>query len=458
MSHQDLHARGMRLNSADLLKALQWLTGGADWSAVRMRSESSWKPQWLAWAAMLWAWSNETTLTERFFCAQRLIRHLQGECAKASTSYQAFLKVLIRWTAPLLTAIQITLRKRMCSLFPENWRQHGFVVFAVDGSKIDLPRTCSNQQAYAHSRKKSKRNRRKKPFDRSATKMTERPSLLLTMLYHMGLQLPWDWRIGPTESSERQHALEMLEGLPPGSLLTGDAGFVGYDFAATVLASGCDLLVRVGASITLLRKLGYVRESNGTVYVWADKAMRKRKRPLVFRLIVMQATRHPVYLITSVRSKRKLSENQVVEFYRSRWGVEVFYRSFKQTFGRRKLKSHAAVPAIVELQWSLAGLWAIGLYTSYEQASKTQPLPQLSMARALQAFRATARDYLHPQRRHQRLRELLRKAVLDEYPRDNKDSRDYPRRAKEKPAGKPIIKRATKSQILLAKQLRTKNG
>lgn len=122
------------------------------------------------------------------------------------------------------------------------------------------------------------------------------------------------------------------------------------------------------------------------------------------------------YLITSVRSKCKLSENQVVEFYRSRWGVEVFYRSFKQTFGRRKLKSHAAVPAIVELQWSLAGLWAIGLYTSYEQASKTQPLPQLSMARAIQAFRATARDYLHPQRRHQRLSELLRKAVLDEYP------------------------------------------
>jgi hypothetical protein len=107
MSHQDSHARGMRLNSADLLKALQWLTGGTDWSAVRMRSESSWKPQWLAWAAMLWALSNETTLTERFFFAQRLIRHLQGECAKVSTSYQAFLKVLIRWTEPLLKAIQI---------------------------------------------------------------------------------------------------------------------------------------------------------------------------------------------------------------------------------------------------------------------------------------------------------------------------------------------------------------
>jgi IS4 transposase len=448
----------MRLNSADLLKALQWLTGGTDWSAVRMRSESSWKPQWLAWAVMLWAWSNETTLTERFFCSQRLIQHLQGECAKVSTSYQAFLKVLIRWTKPLLIAIQMTLRQRMCTLFSDNWKQHGYIVFAVDGSKIDLPRTRSNQQAYAHSRKKSKHNRRKKPFDRSATKKTEQPSLLLTVLYHAGLRLPWDWRIGPSDSSERQHALEMLEDLPPGSLLTGDAGFVGYDFATTVLASGCDLLVRVGANITLLRKLGYVRESNGIVYVWADKAMRKHKPPLVFRLVVMQGTRHPIYLITSVQNKNHLSDTQVADLYRSRWGVEVFYRSFKQTFGRRKLKSQAAAPAIVELQWSLAGLWSIGLYASHEQASKKQPPPQLSMAGALHAFRATARDYLHSQRSQHRLRDLLRNAVLDEYSRDNKDSRDYPRRAKGKPAGKPIIKNATKSQILLAKNLIPKYG
>ena len=147
MSHQDSYARGMRLNSADLLKALQWLTGGTDWSAVRMRSESSWKPQWLAWAAMLWALSNETTLTERFFCEQRMIRHLQGEFAKVSTSYQAFLMVLIRLTEPLLKALQITLRKRMHALSPDKRKQHGYIVIAVDGSKINLPRTRSNQQA-----------------------------------------------------------------------------------------------------------------------------------------------------------------------------------------------------------------------------------------------------------------------------------------------------------------------
>ena len=162
MSHQDRHARGVQLNSADLLKALQWLSRGTDWSAIRMRSESTWTPQWLAWMAILWAWSNESTLGERFTCAQRLIQHLQGDAAKPATSYQAFLKVLIRWTEPLVMALQITLRERMRTLSPQDWVQQGFVVFGVDGSKIGLPRTKSNQQAYSHSRHDSKHHRRLK--------------------------------------------------------------------------------------------------------------------------------------------------------------------------------------------------------------------------------------------------------------------------------------------------------
>ena len=251
MSHQDQDTQGIRLNSADLFQALQWLTRGTDWSAIRMRSESSWTPQSLAWTAILWAWSNEATLLERFDCAQRLIQHRQGESAKATTSYQAFLKVLIRWAVPLMLALQVTLRQRMQSLSPDDWQQHGFVVFAVDGSKIELPRTKSNQKAYAHSRHAGKR--REKPCHRSATKKTEQPQLFLTTMYHVGLQVPWDWRTGPADSSERQHALEMLENLPEDSLLTADPGFVGYDFAKQVLASGCQLLVRVGANVKLLK-------------------------------------------------------------------------------------------------------------------------------------------------------------------------------------------------------------
>lgn len=457
MSHQDRHARGVQTNSADLFQALQWLTRGVDWSAIRMRGESSWTPAWLAWTAVLWAWSNESTLVERFACAQRLIQHLQKESAKKATSYQAFLKVLKRWTASLVRALQVTLRKRMELLSSEAWRRHGFVVFGVDGSKIELPRTTSNQQADAHSRagaKAGKRNRRRKPHDRAAAKKTEQPQMFLTTMFHVGLHLPWDWRIGPADSSERGHALEMLSSLPADSLLAADAGFVGYDFARTVLERGCQLLVRVGSNVKLLKSLGFVRESAGIVFVWPDKAVRRQQPPLVFRLSVVQGGRHPVYLLTSVTSPQTLTDAQVAQLYRARWGIEVFYRHLKQTFGRRKLRSHSAANARVELEWSLVGLWAIGLSASRELISHGIPLERLSMARSIAAFRRNARDYLHPQIPQHRLRHLLHAALLDDYQRRDKTSRDYPRKKQERPAGKPVIKKATKIQISTAQTIK----
>ena len=418
-----------------------------------MRRESSWTPNWLAWAAVLWAWSQESTLRERFGCAQRLIQHWQTSAAKRATSYQAFLKVLGRWTTALVLALQAKLRERMKRLSPERWQRHGFVVFGVDGSKIELPRTASNQQAYAHCRagaKAGKRNRRRKPHDRAATKKTEQPQMFLTTMFHVGLHLPWDWRIGPADSSERGHALEMLGSLPADSLLAADAGFVGYDFARTVLEHDCQLLVRVGSNVKLLKSLGFVRESAGMVYVWSDKAVHRQQPPLVFRLIVVPSGRHPVYLLTSVTSHKTLTDIQVAELYRARWGIEVFYRHLKQTFGRRKLLSHCAANARVELEWSLVGLWAIGLSASRELISHDLPLQRLSMALSIAAFRRTARDYLHPQTPRHRLRRLLRDSLLDNYQRKDKTSRDYPRKKRERPAGKPLIKNATKTQISTA--------
>jgi len=458
MSHQDFHARGVRLNSADLQAALQWLFEGVDWSSIRFRAECLWTAKWLAWAAILWAWSGETTLMERFACAQRLICHLQKEDRKASTSYQAFLKILRRWTNLLVQTIQVSLRNRMVTLSPEHWKIHGWIVFGVDGTKVDVPRTHSNQQAYAPGRKSAragKRNRRIKPHDPAATKKTMQPQLWLTTLFHVGVHLPWDWRIGPADSSERAHALEMVPALPEGSLLTGDAGFVGYDFARSVLENGCQLLVRVGSNVTLLKQLGFIRESQGTVYVWPDKASRREQPPLVFRLVVVHGTRHPVYLITSILSPSVLTDRQVAGLYRHRWGIEVFYRHLKQTFGRRKLRSHNAQNARVELEWSLIGLWGIGLHASRELVLQGIPLERLSLAGALAAFRRVARDYLHPVDPQQTLRRQLRRALLDIYHRRNKSSRDYPRKKDERPAGIPVIKLATPLQIQIAKQLRT---
>ena len=67
--------------------------------------------------------------------------------------------------------------------------------------------------------------------------------------------------MGPGDSSERAHWLETLPDLPLKALITGDAGFVGYQYLRAILDGGRQLLIRVGANVRLWKKLGYVRES-----------------------------------------------------------------------------------------------------------------------------------------------------------------------------------------------------
>lgn len=115
-------------------------------------------PRWLAAAAMLWVWSGEATLTERFACSRRLVAHLRDDGVQPAGSYQAFLKLLCRWTNPLVALLQQALRQRMQEM-TQHWTLHGLVVFGMDGSRIGLPRTKSHEQSSAPSRTRSRRTK-----------------------------------------------------------------------------------------------------------------------------------------------------------------------------------------------------------------------------------------------------------------------------------------------------------
>ena len=209
----------------------------------------------------------------------------------------------------------------------------------------------------------------------------------LTVMFHVGTGLPWDWRTGPSDSSERDHLRQMINALPAGALVTADAGFVGYEYWKALIESGRHLLIRVGANVRLLKNLGYVKEKNGLVYLWPDREAARNQPPLVLRLVVAQGGKHPVYLVTSVLDEATLSDKQVVEIYALRWGVELFYRHFKQTFERRKLRSRSADNAELERTWSLLGLWAMSLHAQVELARDGVPARRISVAKVLRTYR-----------------------------------------------------------------------
>lgn len=442
----------------DLKVVLDWLLAGSDFSNARFRDLCTWTPRSLAGAALLWAWSGEAALTERFTWARKIAVVILDPGSPTASTYQAFLKLLRAWTAVLAAALAVALRRRMQGDLADRFMVAGYAIFGVDGSRLDLPRTRSNQGHFAAKLRRSATPRRRRGraarAEAAAAKKAAGPQMWLTVMWHVGTGLPWDWRTGPTDSSERDHLRQMISVLPRDSLVTADAGFVGYAYWKALLDSGRQLLIRVGANVRLLRGLGYAREHAGSVYLWPDREAARCQPPLVLRLVVARGRRHPVYLVTSVLDEAALSEQQVIRIYALRWGVELYFRHFKQAFGRRKLRSHRGENAEVEATWSLLGLWSLGLHGQVELAYDDIPASRVSVAGLLRAYRAAMREYRSRPGPGESLWDRLGGAVIDAYERSSKASRDYPRKKREHRIGAPEIRPATRIEVEMALEIK----
>jgi hypothetical protein len=240
--------------------------------------------------------------------------------------------------------------------------------------------------------------------------------------------------------------LKMLEKheFPANVLFCGDAGFVGYHFWRAIHDEGKHFLVRVGGNVRLLKQLGCCRERDGIVYCWPDEVMKKKQAPLVLRLLQFKTFRGDVYLVTNVLSEESLTPAQGAEIYRRRWGVELQFRAFKQTYQRSKLRSRTPACAEVELHWSLVGLWVVQLLAFKEQAAIAEPAAQTSIASVLRILRSIIKDDSTVPARSKSLQKQLAIALTDTYERQSKKkSRNYPRRKEEPCAGAPVIRLAT---------------
>ena len=250
-----------------------------------------------------------------------------------SFSYQAFIKLLVRWTPILWTILKGVLQERMEQALPENFREAGFLVLGADGSKVELPRTRSNEgrfsprksQRRTTAKRRSQRRQRTRAAREQAarSKKADSPQMSLTMLLHLNSRLAWDWRIGPSDESERDQLRQMLPNLPANTLIAADCGFVGYEFWKELLASGHEFVIRVGGNVRLLKQLGYARQSGDVVYLWPDKFAQRGQPPLVLRLVVLHGGRHPIYVVTSVLNDKRLSDRQVGRIYCKRWRVSL---------------------------------------------------------------------------------------------------------------------------------------
>jgi hypothetical protein len=180
---------------SEKVPVLDALLRHADLSNIHFRDLCTWTPHSLIVAALLWIWSDEPTLTRRFTKARQIAIEMLGLTPLTAATYQAFLTMLRRWTAVLAVAVVLALRQRLQRELPERYLVHGYVVFGVDGSRLELPRSGSNQDQFAPKAKAEARRAA------AAQKKADSPQMWLTLMFHVGSGLPWDYRLGPSDWS-----------------------------------------------------------------------------------------------------------------------------------------------------------------------------------------------------------------------------------------------------------------
>jgi hypothetical protein len=450
-------------NKEHLAIMLDWLLPDVSiFSKMRLHGNTKWLPKQLVCLALFWAWSESKHLTDAYAEAAQCCQSLFQSCVLGT--YQGFMGALTRWTATFMKVLWPLLHERMEEIGGRFWRIHGWVPIAFDGSRSTAPRTRNNEKTFcaphygqslsAKYRKRKIKGMRRKNNDQHKPQPQE-PQAWITLLWHMGLRLPWMWQLGPSNSSERDHVKEMIRRgrFAKHTLFCGDAGFVGFPLWSDIIHSGGHFLVRVGANVNLLREGADCElAKNGLVLCW-PRAMQATQLPLRLRLVKVRIKQTVVYLLTSVLDYKKLTAKQMVTFYKMRWGVEVEFRGLKQTLDRAKLRCRNDRRLLVELDWSIMAMAVAELFALTKkpsaggQRTAAANPAQRSLAQTMRALRRCLRVPDALPRPQGDLRTLLREALTDRYHRKKtKRARYRPANPDKKPLGAPTVRKLNRQE------------
>lgn len=418
-----------------------------------------WVPEQLAAQALIWSWQDTKLVTDAFektleICEKMGLKDI-------ARTYTAFMNAISRYRKILGDRLRVRNQTLAEEIGGHYFRNNKWVLIAFDGSRATAPRSVANEKAYCapnyghgnkakYGKKKSMGLKRKR--NKNHKTEPQEPQVWITMMWHMGLRLPWTWRLGPSNSSERGHVQEMLkdEEFPVDTLFCGDAGFVGYPLWSSIIATGGNFLVRVGANVKLLSDYVDITQlGGGIVHCWPKDRQASGEPPLRLRLVQALVGKTKMWLLTSVLDERKLSLKQIIAYYKMRWGVEVEFRGLKQTIDKHKLRCRNSDRLLAELDWSLRGMAIAELLALRQQIpkeklnAKYEPKDR-SLANALRALRRCMRNPNRQVTEDEGFLIELAEAIVERYEnRTDKRARYRRKNPDKKPLGDPDVRKAT---------------
>lgn len=425
--------QGRNAYRRQLVEALHEVFPPQMFAQCSAHGNAEWSAQKVLWVSLVMNWIAGATLSERFRAARKIVRFIRPRWTLPKT-WAGFVEAQQRWWPVLWPLVSRHLRPD--ESFGEAWRVEGWLAFSADGSRFECPRTTDNEEGL-----------------KCAGREKTGPQMFQTTLQHVGTGLPWDFRLGPGTDSERRHLDEMLGDLPPQSLLTADAGFISFDLCEWLCQNQHVFVLRVGGNVTLLENLGWDGEQQGTtIYYWPQGC--RDRQPIVLRQVRFRSPGGlPVVLLTNELDAERLSEEAIQKIYAFRWGIEVYYRTFKQTWGFARLLSRTPETALNEQRWRIVALWTLQRLIGKHLQSAGRDPRRFSGAAARGTIRGFLQD-LQQGNRGKPLSHRLRLARTDDYKRHGpKQTRQWPRKKNDKPPKPPKIRPATPQEIQKAQQL-----
>jgi Transposase DDE domain len=311
---------------------------------VHRRSKTA--PRWdlhpLIVVLLLMTWTTGDSEAERFTTAGAVYvaRHQHGK--RPGQTLPGFQMALAKLPLPVLHALFAGVRASLQRLLHRYWRSDGFLVMAMDGSRLECPRSAELAKRLGTCGKKD-----------------SAPMLMIGALVLLPAGLLWSWAVGPGAASEHDLLRQLLPTLPRNTLLVADAFYQGYDLYGDLLRAGASFLVRLSSKSQLYtdteQPLERFRE--GPVWYWPEKAQNQQRLPLRLRLIrVRGRKKQDVWLLTNVLQQKRLGRRRAAELYRWRWHVEGVFRAYKRTLPKVKLWGRTEALVYREAEVSLLGL------------------------------------------------------------------------------------------------------
>ncbi len=307
---------------------------------------SRWDLHPLLVVLLLMTWTTGDSEAERFATARAVYVARHQHSKRPGKTLAGFQKALAKLPLEVLQTLFAAVRTGLRQLVYRYWRTDGFVVMAIDASRLECPRSAELEKRLG-----------------KCGKADSAPMLMVAALVLLPAGLLWSWAVGPGASSEHELLRQLLPTLPRRTLLVADAFYQGYDLYRDLLDKKASFLVRLSSKSWLYteKEQPLERFRDGRVWLWPEEAQNKQLGPLELRLIRVRGKKkrrkgQDVWLLTNVLEKKRLSWRRASELYRWRWQVEGIFRTYKRTLPKLKLWSRTETLVYREAEVALLGL------------------------------------------------------------------------------------------------------